>query len=65
MFLGVEISSNLKWKHHTDQLVRKLNKGIFMLSQVAQCVDRKYALNVYYAYVHSFLSYGIEETEEG
>lgn len=57
-FLGMEIEKNLKWYSHIDLLCSKLDKGIFVISQIRQSLDLAHCLKVYFAHIHSHLAYG-------
>lgn len=57
-FLGIQIEAGLGWRSHTDHISKKMNKGIFMLRILRQSVSRQTLKTVYYAHVHSHLSYG-------
>jgi len=59
-FLGMVVQDNLKWNDHVEQLVKKLNKGIFAISQVTQCLDLRYILKVYFSHFFSYVANGIE-----
>lgn len=54
----MELDCNLNWKSHINTLLGKLNKGLFILSQISQSLYRKENIKVYFAFFHSFLSYG-------
>lgn len=58
-FLGIHIDNNLSWKQHIDYLVNIVNKYIFLIRSLNKTVPCSVLLNIYYAYVHSRLSYGI------
>lgn len=57
-FLGFVLQSNLKWDLHIDSVASKVSKGIFMLRSLSNSVGSDILLTVYYAYIHSHLSYG-------
>jgi hypothetical protein len=40
-------------------VVEKLHSAVFMINSLFQRMDRKYLLQVYYAYAHSFMTYGV------
>lgn len=58
-FLSMEIEQNLHWKAHFSKLSNKLDKGIFILSQLVQSLNLKQCKKVYFAHFYSFLSYGM------
>lgn len=58
-FLGMSISSNLSWDHHIRNVLKNINKGIFVLRQSSTSLGRKHNLLVFNAFIQSHLSYGI------
>lgn len=58
-FLGMTIDKNMTWDGHIEHLTDKLSAGLFVLRRISQIADEKTALMVYYALVHSHISYGI------
>ncbi|KAI5748447.1 hypothetical protein M8J77_025602 [Diaphorina citri] len=58
-FLGVLIDSSLNYKDHVDMLCSKLNSGCYMLRSLRDKIDDHCLKSVYYAHVHSHISYGI------
>lgn len=58
-FLGVEIDNKLSWDEHTKHIVKKLNSSCYMLKALASVTSHKCLRSVYFAYVHSHISYGI------
>ena len=58
-FLGIEISNNLDWFHHTDHLCKVLNKGIFLLRQLSHKLTTDALKLAYYANIHSHIQFGI------
>ena len=58
-FLGVWIDKNLDCKKQVDVLLTKLRQNVGLLKKSKNILDR-YALRlVYYAHIHSHLSYAI------
>jgi hypothetical protein len=53
-FLGLIIGDFLSWKAHIDQMMSKLNTVCFVIRLLQALTLRK----VYFAYVHSVMSYG-------
>lgn len=39
-FLGLTLTNDLKWKTHMDKVVKKINSGIFSLTQTSQVLNR-------------------------
>lgn len=58
-FLGMTIDQNMTWEGHTNKLKSKMCTGLFVLRRICQIADKKTAIMVYYALVHSHIAYGI------
>ncbi len=58
-FLGLELDSALTWNAHINILLPKLSKAIYALLALGHCVDRNILRQVYFAYFHSLLNYGL------
>lgn len=59
-FLGVNISSTLKWKDNTDSVLKKSHQRLFFLKQLKKCgVSRRGLLHFYGGAVESILSFAI------
>ena len=56
--LGLIIDS-LSWKAHIDQIMSKLNIACFVIRTIQGMMFQETLRMVYFAYVHSFISYGI------
>lgn len=57
--LGLELDPVLSWKHHIDSTCKKMARGIYALKQLRPISSEKSLKEVYYAYIHSIMSYGI------
>ncbi|CAH1104693.1 unnamed protein product, partial [Psylliodes chrysocephalus] len=57
--LGIILDANLNWGPHIDATTAKISSQIFALRQMRQSLDKTVLKMVYYALVHSHLSYGI------
>ena len=57
-FLGIIIDDQLTWRPNIVNVVAKLNKGIFVLSQTNQILHEKQNMAVYNAFINSALCYG-------
>ena len=57
-FLGFTIDQNLKWADHIRKLESKLCRGIYLLRRLRLCVSLRVLKIVYFAQIHSHLSYG-------
>ena len=58
-FLGITISSDLKWENHINQIESKIKPAIGILYKLRNIVDIPTLLQIYYSLIHSHLSYGI------
>ena len=58
-FLGVWIDKNLDWKKQVDVLLTKLRQNVGLLKKSKNILDRYALRSVYYAHIHSHLSYAI------
>lgn len=59
IFLGYVIDSKVTHKLHLDKISRKISTANFVLLKLRPLVDQKTLKMVYYAYVQSYLNYGI------
>ena len=53
------MASNRSWKPHISNVIKKLNKGIFVLRQTIMTLGKKYNMLVFNAFIQSHWSYGI------
>lgn len=58
-FLGIYIDFELNWKVHIDNVIKNLSKTFYAILQLKKVLDTKSLLDVYFASVHSVLSYNI------
>ena len=58
-FLGLIIDDSLSWKDHIDQMKPKLNSACFIIRSLQAVMDTETLKMIYFAYVHSIMSYGI------
>jgi hypothetical protein len=58
-FLGLIIDENLSWKCHIEQALIKLSSACYAMKVVTPLTGDKTLRLIYFAYVHSLLSYGI------
>ena len=56
-YLGIFIDENLNWKTHINEISIKLIKDNAMLSKLRHFVNKDILLSVYYAILHSHLTY--------
>ena len=60
-YLGVVIDSELKkWKSHVDYIYKKLIKFVKILYILRNKLHRTGLKNVYYAFIHPHLQFGVE-----
>ena len=58
-FLGLIIDDTLSWKAHIDTIMSKLNTACFAIRMIQPLMSIEMLRMVYFAYVHSTLSFGI------
>ena len=58
-FLGLYLDETLKWDVHVEQLIKKIRSGMYSLAQAKNIANLEGKLLLYYAFVHSHLTYGI------
>ena len=58
-FLGLTIDDSLSWKAHIDQMMSKLNTACFVIRMIQAIMSLETLRRVYFAYIHSIISYGI------
>jgi len=57
--LGLIIDETLSWNQHVDQIATKLCSACYALRNLKHIVPQSTLRTIYYAYIHSILSYGI------
>jgi hypothetical protein len=58
-FWGLIIDETLSWNQHVDQIATKLCSACYALRNLKLIVPQSTLRTIYYAYIHSILSYGI------
>ena len=58
-FLGLTIDDTLLCKAHIDHVMPKLNTACFVLRTIHGVMSPETLRMVYFAYLHSIMSYGI------
>jgi len=58
-FLGLIIEDSLSWKAHIDQMMSKLHTAYFVIRTIQAIMSPETLRMVYFAYIHSIMSYGI------
>lgn len=58
-FLGLLIDTNLNWNLHVDHILKKVSSGLFALKKMSSLCSTDILKQIYYAYIHSHIKYGI------
>jgi hypothetical protein len=58
-FLGLQSDSNLNWKTHIQYIIPELSSACFAMRTVTTIRKLETLKSVYFAYIHSIMSYGI------
>jgi hypothetical protein len=58
-FLGLDIDSSFTWRQHIKTLLPKLGKAFYALLVLSKSLDNQVLRQVYFAYFHSPISYGL------
>jgi Reverse transcriptase (RNA-dependent DNA polymerase) len=58
--LGIIVDQNISWNEHINKLCKKLGRSVYALRILKNIVSKNVIIQIYYAYFHSILSYGIE-----
>jgi len=58
-FWGLIIDDSLSWKAHINQMMSILNSACFVIQTIQAIMSQETLRMVYFAYVHSIMSYGI------
>ena len=59
-FLGVHIDKNLNWDYHMEHLHNKITTNLHLLGSTKNLLNADSLRKVYYAHVHSHLTYSIK-----
>jgi 3-deoxy-D-arabino-heptulosonate 7-phosphate (DAHP) synthase len=57
-FLGLISDSTLSWKDHINHLVTKLSAASYSIQILSVVMTKESLKMIYFAYVHSVMSYG-------
>jgi hypothetical protein len=57
--LGLRVNENLSWHAHICSLCHSLSRTFFMIKSVKNTLSNHALWNIYYAYFHSRLRYGL------
>ncbi len=58
-YLGIHIDSHLNWKTQINNILKKIQRSIGILSKLRYYVTSKILLQLYYCLIYPFLTYGI------
>ena len=58
-YLGVILDTRLKWKHHINEVSKKLNRAVGMFYKIRDNCTAEVLKSLYYSLFYSHLSYGI------
>jgi hypothetical protein len=58
-FLGLIIDDTVSWKQHSEYIVNKLASACFASRNIRSLVTLDTLRSIYFAHVHSIMSYGI------
>jgi hypothetical protein len=58
-FLGLTIDDTLPWKQHIEQVINKMCSACYALRNIKHIVPVDTLRVVYFAHIHSFISYGV------
>ena len=58
-FLGLVIDDSLSWKQHVEQVASKMCTACYMLRNIKHIVPLDTLRIIYFAHIHSIISYGI------
>ena len=59
-YLGILIDSNLSWKYHINNLVKKISRAIGVMYRVRPFVTKNIMMNLYYSLNYPHLLYAIQ-----
>jgi len=58
-FLGLTIDQHLSWDSHVNNVLTRISSGLYALKRMAVLCNRTTLKHIYFAYIHSHISYGI------
>jgi len=59
-FLGIHLEETLTWKHHIENLCKKLSYANYMMNKVKHIIPKDSLLTIYYSLFQCHVNYGIE-----
>jgi hypothetical protein len=57
-FLGIHLDEHFTWKFHLEHLVKNISRTLYILNKVKRFLPQSSLRSLYFALVHSRLSYG-------
>lgn len=57
-YLGIVIDKDLNWTQHIDSIKRKISSFVGVLKRISKFINEKTKKDIYFAYIHSHLTYG-------
>jgi hypothetical protein len=58
-FLGLTIYDTLSWKHHNDQVIKRMSSARFALRLIKYSLQIETLKIIYFAHIHTIMSCGI------
>lgn len=58
-FLGLTIDNHLSWDLHVNKVAKKVTSGLFALNKMSRLCNTNTLKIIYFAYIHSNISFGI------
>lgn len=58
-FLGLIVDENLTWNSHIETIQNKISSGLYILRNMSMFCSVETLKMIYYAHIHSHISYGI------
>ena len=58
-YLGLMIDSNLSWKKQVECVLKKVRRGIGILSKIRHYITKDILKSLYYTLIYPFLIYGL------
>ena len=59
-FIGINIDEHLTWKHHIDEICKKIRKDVGIIYKLRHFVTRQVLMMIYNAFILPHITYGIE-----
>lgn len=59
VFLGITLDTHLVWDQHIEKVATKLNKSLYVITSLKNCLNTSALINIYYCFVYSAIAYNI------